>query len=107
MIFPEKTKYTDELKEIQEKFDCQNNKVTELESELNKKNKNIDTLKNNIKDLKNENCEIFIKRSKNFEIINKKHSQEIEKIERELKKMKNISMIMKKIQLKNKKKLIN
>ena len=33
----EKTKYIDELKEIQEKFHCQNNEVKELESELNKK----------------------------------------------------------------------
>ena len=47
----EKTKYSDELKEIQEKFDYQNVKVMELESELNEKNKNINTLKNNIKDL--------------------------------------------------------
>ena len=48
-----KTKYIDELKEIQEKFDYQNNKVTELESELNEKNKNINMLKNIIKDLEN------------------------------------------------------
>ena len=82
----EKTKYIDELKEIQEKFDYQNNKVTELESELNKKNKNIDTLKNNIKDLENENREIFIKSNRNFEIINKKHDQEIEKLEKKPKK---------------------
>ena len=64
-------------------------------------------LKNNIKDLKNENREMIIKSNKNFEIINKKHNQEIEKPERELKKMKNILMIMKKIELKNKKKLTN
>ena len=64
-------------------------------------------LKNNIKDLGNENREMIIKSNKNFEIINKKHNQEIEKLEKELKKKKNILMIMKKIELKNKKKLIN
>ena len=46
-----KTKYIDELKVIQEKFNYQNNTVKKLESELNEKNKNINTLKNNIKDL--------------------------------------------------------
>ena len=66
-----KTKYIDELKEIQEKFDYQNNKVTEHESELNKKNKNINMLKNNIKGLENENHEMVSKSNKNFEIINK------------------------------------
>ena len=81
----EKTKYIDELKEIQEKFHYQNNKVTELESELNKKNKNINMLKNNIKDLENENREIMIKSNKNFVIINKKRSQETQKLETELK----------------------
>ena len=50
---------------------------------------------------------MIIKSNKNFEIINKKHNQEIEKLEKELKKMKNILMILKKIKLKNKKKLIN
>ena len=54
----EKTKYIDELKEIQEKFDYQNNEVKKLESKLNEKNKNISTLKNNIKDLENKNFEI-------------------------------------------------
>ena len=38
-------KYIDELKEIQEKFDYQNDKVKELETELNEKNKNINTFK--------------------------------------------------------------
>ena len=43
-ILIKKTKYIDELKEIQELN----------ESELNEKNKNINMLKNNIKDLENE-----------------------------------------------------
>ena len=81
----EKTKYIDELKEFQEKFDYQNNKVTELESGFNKKNKSIDTLKNNIKDLENENREMINKSIENVEIINKKHNQEIEKLEKKLK----------------------
>ena len=48
----EKTKYIDGLKEIQEKFDYQNVKVKELKNELNEKNENINTLKNNIKIIK-------------------------------------------------------
>ena len=43
-------------------------------------------LKNNIKDLENENSEIMIKSNKNLEIINKKHNQEIEKLVRTKKK---------------------
>ena len=66
-----KTKYIDELKEIQEKFDYQNNKVKERESELHKENKNINTLKNDIKDLEDKHIEIMIKSNKNIEIINK------------------------------------
>ena len=81
----EKTKYSDELKEIQEKFDYQNVKVMELESELNEKNKNINTLKNNIKDLEKKNIEIMIRSNANYEIINKKHNQEIQKLVKELK----------------------
>ena len=42
-------------------------------------------LKNNIKDLENENREMINKSNKNFEIINKKHNQEIEKLEKKLK----------------------
>ena len=64
-------KYIDELKEIQEKFDYQNNKVKKLESELNEKNKNINTLKNNIKDLENKNFEIISKSNKHYEEIDK------------------------------------
>ena len=66
-----KTKYIDELKEIQEKFDYQNSKVIELESELNEKNKNINTLKNNIKDLEEENLKIMTTSNKYYEEIDK------------------------------------
>ena len=50
---------------------------------------------------------LFIKSDKNFETINKTYNRKIERLEKELKKMKNILMIMKKIELKNKEKLIN
>ena len=60
----EKTKYIDELKEIQEKFDYQNNVVKKLETELNEKNKNINRLKNNIKDLENKNFKIKVTNNK-------------------------------------------
>ena len=41
-----KTKYIDKLKEIQEKHDYQNNKVKELNSELNEKNETTKNLGN-------------------------------------------------------------
>ena len=81
----EKTNYTDKLKEIQENHDYQNNKVKELESELNEKNKHIVGLKNNIKNLENKNRNTIAKSNKNFEIINKAHDQEIEKLKQESK----------------------
>ena len=68
----------DKLKEIQEKHDYQYNKVKELESELNEKNKHIVALKNNIKNFKNKNCNIIGK-------SNKAHDQEIEKLKQESK----------------------
>ena len=50
-----------------------------------KKNKDIDTLKNNIKNLENKNREIIANSNKHFEIINKAHNQEIEKLKKESK----------------------
>ena len=50
-----------------------------LESELNEKNKNIDMLKNNIKDLENEKREIINKSDKTY-------NRKIERLEKELKK---------------------
>ena len=79
----EKTKYPNKLEEIQEKHDYQYNKVKELESELNEKNNHIDTLRN--KNLENKNSKIIAKSNKNFEIINKAHNQEIEKLNEESK----------------------
>ena len=81
----EKTTYIDKLKEIKEKYCYQNNKIKELESELNEKNKHIDTLESNIKNLENKNRQIIAKSNKNFEIINKAHNQEIEKLKKESK----------------------
>ena len=46
----EKTKYIDELKEIQEKFDYQYSKVIEFESELDKKNKDIKALEEKLEE---------------------------------------------------------
>ena len=103
----EKTRYIDELKEIQEKFDYQNVKVTELESQLNEKNENISTSKNNIKDLENEKIKIIIESNKNYEIINKKHNQEIQKLVKELKENEEYFNNYEKIELKNKRKLMN
>ena len=65
MILIKKNKmYINELKEIQEKFHYQDNSVKKLESKLNEKNKNINTLKINIKDLENKNLEIITKSNK-------------------------------------------
>ena len=43
-------------------------------------------LKNSIKDLENKNTKMINKSYKSFEIIKKKHNQEIEKLEKELQK---------------------
>ena len=67
----EKTKYIDKLKGMQEKHDYQNNKVKELEGELNEKYKHIVALEN-------KNCNIIAK-------SNKAHNQEIEKLKKERK----------------------
>ena len=72
-------------KEIQENHDNQYIKVKELESKLNEKNKHIVALKNNTKNLENKNRNIIAKSNKNFEIINKAHDQEIEKLKQESK----------------------
>ena len=78
----EKTKYIDELKEIQEKFDYQNNKAKERKNKLNEKNKNIKTLENNIKDSEDENIRIITKSNKNYEIYNKKNTRTRKRIRR-------------------------
>ena len=78
----EKAKYIDELKEIQEKFNYQDNKVKELKSELNEKNKNI-------KDFENKNLEIITKSNEineNYDKLNKSCNKEIQKLKEELKK---------------------
>ena len=78
----------DGLEKIREKFNYQNDKVTELESELNEKNKNINTLENNIEDLQNKNFEIMIEKNKyhdELRKINNTHNQEIQELEKKLK----------------------
>ena len=67
------------------KFNYQNDKVTELESELNEKNKNINTLENNIEDLKNKKLEIMIEKNKKVDElkeINNTYNQKIQKPEK-------------------------
>ena len=90
-------KYVDELKEIQEKFDNQSFKLTKLINEVNENNNNnISKLKDNVKDLEEEKSEIINKSNKKIQTLEKNSI-----------KMKDILIIMKKIELKQKKNLIN
>ena len=57
----------DESEKIRETFNYQNTRVTELESKLNEKNKNIDMLKKYIDDLNNKNIEILIEKNEFYE----------------------------------------
>ena len=61
----------------------------ELESILNEKNKNINTLKNNINDLENKNLEIMIDRNRKvdeFKVINNKYNKENTRIKKTTKR---------------------
>ena len=44
---------------LKEKVDYQEDEITKLETELNEKDKNINILKNNIKNLENKNYKII------------------------------------------------
>ena len=72
----EKIKYTDKLKEIQEKLDYQNAKETKLENELNEKNEIIEDLKSKITTIMNDNNDIY----KEYYKINKDFNEEIQKL---------------------------
>ena len=72
-----KTKYIEKIEKIQEKRNYQNAKVIELESELNKKNKDIDELNKNFKDLEKMNIKKIIEQKNKYE-------KEIKKIKEEL-----------------------
>ena len=67
------------------------NEIKELESELNEKDKNIDILKSNIKNLENKNSTIVAKSNKYFEEmdklkkINNTNNQKIQELEKILK----------------------
>ena len=57
--------------ELKEKVDYQENEIKKLESELNEKHKNINILKNNIKNLEDRNVKIVVKSNKYYEEIDK------------------------------------
>ena len=57
--------------ELKEKVDYQENEIKKLESELNEKDKNINILKNNVKNLEDKNFKIVMKSNEYFEEINK------------------------------------
>ena len=57
--------------ELKEKVDYQKNEIKILESELNDKDKNINILKNDIKNLEDKNYKIVAKSNKYFEEIDK------------------------------------
>ena len=57
--------------ELKEKVDYQENETKKLESELNEKDKNINILKNNVKNLEDKNFKIVMKSNEYFEEINK------------------------------------
>ena len=73
----------DKLKEIQEKFDYQYFKVIELKSELDKKNKNIKALEDNVEDLKNEKLEMIDEKNK-LKKINNTNNKKIQKLEEKI-----------------------
>ena len=55
--------------ELKEKVDYQENEIKKLESELNEKDKNINILKNNIKNLEDRNYKIVARRNEYYEEI--------------------------------------
>ena len=89
-----------------EKVHYQEDEIKKLESKLNEKDKSINILKSDIKNLENKNYKIIVESNKYFEEIgklkkiNNKNNQRIQELE-------NILMIMKKIESKQEKKLMN
>ena len=80
----EKIKYTDKLKEIQEKLDYQNAKETKLKYELNEKNEIIEDLKSKNTKIINDNNDIY----KKYYKINKDLGEEIRKLKENMSKTK-------------------
>ena len=56
---------------LKEKVDYQKDEIKKLESELNEKDKNINILKSDIKNLENKNYKIAAKSKEYFEEIDK------------------------------------
>ena len=75
---------------LKEKVNYQENEIKKLETELNEKDKNINILKNNIKNLENKNYKIIVESNKYFEEINKlkkinnTNNQRIQELEKNL-----------------------
>ena len=56
---------------LKEKFDYQEDEIEKLETELNEKDKNINILKSDFKNLENKNYKIVAKNNEYFEEIDK------------------------------------
>ena len=75
---------------LKEKVDYQENEIKKLKTELNEKDKNINILKNNIKNLENKNYKIIVESNKYFEEIgklkkiNNTNNQRIQELEKNL-----------------------
>ena len=68
--------------ELKEKVDYQKNETKKLESELNEKDKNINILKSNIKNLENRNSKIVAESNEYFEEIDKLKRKKIQIIKK-------------------------
>ena len=77
MILIKKTQYIEKIEKIQEKLNYQNAKVIKLESELNKRNKDIDELNKNFKDLEKTNIKKNIDQKNKYEKETKKIKEEL------------------------------
>ena len=77
MILIKKTQYIEKIEKIQEKLNYQDAKVIKLESELNKRNKDIDELNKNFKDLEKTNIKKNIDQKNKYEKETKKIKEEL------------------------------
>ena len=73
---------------LKEKVDYQEDEIKKLESELNEKDKSINVLKSDIKNLENKNYKIIVERNKYFKEtdklkeMNNTNNQRIQKLEK-------------------------
>ena len=77
MILIKKTQYIEKIEKIQEKLNYQNAKVIKLERELNKRNKDIDELNKNFKNLEKTNIKKNIDQKNKYEKETKKIKEEL------------------------------